>query len=77
MLNIYIIWLNYKTGSGIPSVCLYTRISESENEKALLRQRSVPKKEEKVEEKNVLKKEGHKIIEEEKAQIGSVSLDNQ
>ena len=77
MFNIYIIWLNYKTGTGISSVCWYTRISESENEKTLLRQRSVPRKEEKVEEKNVLKKEGHKIIEEEKAQIGSVSLDNQ
>lgn len=57
------------------SIIIHIRISESESEKALLlRQKSVTIKEEKTEDKNLIQKGRHKLIEEEKAEIGNVSL---
>lgn len=52
-----------------------TRISELESEKGLLlRQKSVTIKEDKTEDKSRIQKGSHKLIEEEKAEIGNVSL---
>ncbi|XP_062606443.1 multidrug resistance-associated protein 1-like [Saccostrea cucullata] len=51
------------------------RVSESESEKTtLLRQRSVTQKDEKTVEKKNKQSKNHKLIEEEKAEIGSVKL---
>lgn len=40
----------------------------------MLRQKSVTIKEEKTEDKNIIQKGRHKLIEEEKTEIGNVSL---
>jgi hypothetical protein len=53
----------------------FIRVSESEGEKKLLRQRSVVKKEEKATGKDTKPSDSHKLIEEEKAEIGSVRLE--
>ncbi|XP_048728231.2 multidrug resistance-associated protein 1-like [Ostrea edulis] len=50
------------------------RVLESEGEKKLLRQRSVVKKEEKEAGKDGKPTDSHKLIEEEKAEVGSVKL---
>lgn len=51
------------------------RLSESESEKGLLlRQKSLTMKEEKMEDKSRIQKGSHKLIEEEKAEIGNVKL---